>query len=997
MANFLQFLTPSGENVQFTLTAQADGSAVLHSQDFITASSATEIFLKVFATGQPDTPLQPNQLVEGSMYDIEAFEDAAFTIPADIASWTGSGVEFISFNFTADRRPLYIIGYATTTQSAEQITFGTGNNASKRRTPLTSASDSDFLDPAQNGRIDWIDGDATNAINFGIERINYSNVAGWTSLSSTNTDWPTQQGNNQPHYPSNPYTGMALTEARIMSNYLTTDNSVVWQTPFTVDGYSSSDPGSVGDTTPGDQRKAWKAAVQYTKDLITTAHPGATPEVVAYCGYRPLWTDKTQTAFDKTLLGYSKPSTGNNPTKQWDGLAVNSPGWTPEPGWDGTEAQGGTSATDETFSAWFDEEAAGLYELGFTSIGLDTGARVWNNAAGQTNSAGSSQYTNRYGSGPGNDRLIELFNGYGLKPYFESVALDRWTHMSPPITGPYDASKLVPMQVTPYGDSDYYTKAATWAFFGSWWGYVSDGGYNEYNGSTSSLSASGGSVWNPTNTDGGATVGDPTLTGARVLGNDTEVHAVFRWGGQEIKDILDLSNGWDIMRQIMYDFDQAGLIVSPSAATSGDYAGVSAADFYGYIMDLYNGTATRPVILPESPPQVTIVSTTPPITDAPNEGNQITVTATVTGNPTPDLTYTFTNLFTTAVLQTGTSNVYTPTSSDVGQFIKVDVEGSNTVGTDTKSVAWQQPVTAIPNALQQITWTMTSASNATVTSTGLDIISAAKTNELSIADAPRIWNGTEADNSGATSGTFPSSAANTAWWTGNYWLRVRQDGGDWLYMQNFQDPANVYFGGSSTKYNNIGQAGGVNWITGGNTSGSGVNADWTAMAAGQVIDIEVWPRGTLVDGFGVVDTYTKDFTGSPAEPRAQTSGKWFRFENGTWANGGIAGLNVNTNTDLIPYDSSAAHTGITGLTQPVIRMGRATDLDPTAELRVTFFDPATGTERHPPITSTNWALQSGNYYFEFGNDDVSLANADHNAAWGWEDGDIVTFEILLDV
>ena len=844
MANYLDFTTPSGENVQFTIRAQANGTQVLYAQNFLTATTTGAVYLKVFATGQPDTPLQPNQLVEGQMYDIEAYSDPGLTSPVNIASWTGESVEFIGYSFTADRRPLYINGYATTTQNGSEITFGTGNNTDKRKTPLTTATDSDFLDPLQNGRIDWIDGDVTTAVGFGIERVNFSNVAGWTSLTSTNAAWPALQGNNQPHFPSNPYTGMALTEARIMANLLTTDNSVVWQTPFTPSGYSDSDPGKSGDTTPGDQRKAWKAAVQYTKDLITTEHPGATPEVVAYCGYRPLWTDKNQTDFDKTLLGYSKPSTGNNPTKQWDGLAANSPGWTPEPGWDGTELQGGTSATDETFSAWFDEEAAGLYGLGFTSLGLDTGARVWNNAAGQSNSAGASQYTNRYGSGPGNDRLIELFNGYGLKPYFESVALDRWTHMSPPITGNYDASKLVPMQATPYGDSDYYTKAATWALFGSWWGYVSDGGYNEYNGSTAALSVSGGSVWNPTNTDGGATIGDPTLTGARVLGDDTEVHAVFRWGGNEINDILDLTNGWEIMQQIMYDFDQAGLIVSPSASTSGSYNGVSATDFYGYIMALYEGTATRPVILPPAPPVVTINSTTPPEADAPEQGTAISVDASAIGSPPPSITYKFKNLITQATLQDGASNTYIPQAGDVGQFIQVEATATNASGSDTVAAAWQQVVTAT----------------------------------------------------------------------------------------------------------------------------------------------------------SVFVKYLKNGTPTGPEPRAQTSGVWFKLEDSAAGpaqyliGDATTAINITTNTTIVPTDSTSPLAN--GAAVKVAKSSGSATISASSRLKITFFEPGTSNERHPTVTSTSWNLTSGNYFFVFGDDDMSKANIDDGGAWGWTDGDDVVFELI---
>ena len=584
MANSLTFTTPTGENVTFTLTAATAGQDPAFVATFTTAFGGT-LYLKVFETGDSANPITDySTMVEGKLYDIEAYSDAGFTTPVDITTWGGTNVTFVGYNFVADRRPMYVVGYATSNMGGSEITFGTGNSTTKRKTPLTGASDADFLDPAQNGRINWINGDAASAIGYGFERVNYSNIAGWTSVSGSNTDWPALAGNYQPHFPSNPYTGLSLTEATFMANATTTVGAVTWDTPFTVGGYSNDDTANKGatDTTPGDQKKAWAAAVTHTKDLITTE--GGTPEVIAYCGYRPLWTDKTQTTFDKTLLGYSKPSTGNETA--WDGLDPNSPGWSPEPGWDGV---GGTSSSSETFSSWFDEEAAGLYSLGFDSIGLDTGARVWKNSAGMSKGAAGCEFTNDYDAFDGDDRLIELFNGYGMKPYFESVPLDRWTHMTS-----YDKTKLVPMTGN---DGVAYTKAAYWALFGSWWGYVGDGGFNEFNNTLTGWAASGGSVFNPTQTDGGATVGDPNLAGAGKLAANTEVHCVVRWGATETNSVLALTDGWLKLRQMLYDFHDAGIIVSASANATNTYHGVTPTQFYQFVQGLADGTiATRPAV-----------------------------------------------------------------------------------------------------------------------------------------------------------------------------------------------------------------------------------------------------------------------------------------------------------------------------------------------------------------------------------------------------------------
>jgi hypothetical protein len=490
---------------------------------------------------------------------------------------------------------MYVGGYATSTQGGSEITFGR-NTVAYRRTPLTAAPDADFTDPLKNGRIDWIDNNAANAITEGIERVNYSNPAGWTSVADVNATFPTLQGNFQPHYPSNFYTGMTLTQATLFAGEDTTVGAITWDTPFTVGGYSNSDTINKGatDTTPGDQKKAWAAAVQYTKDLINAQVPTGAPEVICYGGYRPLWTDKNQTAFDKTLLGYSKVSTEAGTTYQWSGLG-SSPGWTPEPGWDGV---GGTANSSDTFNDWFAEELAGAYSLGFTAVGLDTGANVWKHAGGMSNSGTNSEYTNAYNFSDGNGRIIDVFNSYGLKPMFESVALDRWTHM--PVNS-YDKTKLVPMTGN---DGEYYKQAATWAQAFTWWGYVRDVNtdgtpkaidFNEFNNTLSGWQASGGSVFY---VNGVATIGDPTLAGAGAFNTaETEVHAVFRWGSSEVNAVLQQTDGWLLLKQMMYDFHSAGLIVSAASNTSDPFHGVTAAEFLQYVVELHeNQSLTRPEV-----------------------------------------------------------------------------------------------------------------------------------------------------------------------------------------------------------------------------------------------------------------------------------------------------------------------------------------------------------------------------------------------------------------
>ena len=488
--------------------------------------------------------------------------------------------EITPYVFVADRRPFAAINYATTTQSGSEITFGRGT-AAYRKTPLSSASTADFEDAAQNGRVDWVTDNAAVAIGWGYERFSFANPAGWTSLSSTNADWPTLQGNNQPHFPPNAYTGMALTSAPIYAAKDSIVGAINWDTPFTVDGFSNSDTANKGstNTTPGDQVKAWAAATQLCKDLIVAQ--GGTPEITAYIGFRPTWTDVNMTAQQKTQLGTSKPSSGPNPTNQWLG-GVNSPGFCPEPGFDGAT---GTSQLASNYHAYFDEEVTGLRDnCGFTCIGLDTGARVWQNAEGMSNPNGVS-FTNNYGTTTGSDNLIGVFNSYGIKSMYESCALDRWTHTINGTT--YDPYKLVPMTGA---DAAYYSSASSWALGGSWWGYVGDGSLTEFNGTLSGWDNNGGIVFNKTQTDGGATIGDPALAGAGKLGTNTEVHVVWRWKSNEVTSIIE-DYSWTKMKQILYDFRDAGLINSVGASVSGTIVDgnnltVTAQMFYEYIISL---------------------------------------------------------------------------------------------------------------------------------------------------------------------------------------------------------------------------------------------------------------------------------------------------------------------------------------------------------------------------------------------------------------------------
>jgi len=128
------------------------------------------------------------------------------------------------------------------------------------------------------------------------------------------------------------------------------------------------------------------------------------------------------------------------------------------------------------------------------------------------------------------------------------------------------------------------------------------------------------------------------------------------------------------------------------------------------------------------------------------------------------------------------------------------------------------PAPAAAGYLQEITWTMTGSNTATISSTGLEIIDSGKTTQLAWPGGPRFWNGTEADNYGATGGQFPSSTDCRTWWD-NYQAEIRFNGGSW---ESLGDPIT---GATQDDYINSSET----------TSQTG-----TAFVSGDIVDIRIW-------------------------------------------------------------------------------------------------------------------------------------------------------------
>lgn len=94
------------------------------------------------------------------------------------------------------------------------------------------------------------------------------------------------------------------------------------------------------------------------------------------------------------------------------------------------------------------------------------------------------------------------------------------------------------------------------------------------------------------------------------------------------------------------------------------------------------------------------------------------------------------------------------------------------------------PAPAASGFLQEVTWTMTGSSTATISSSGQDIINENHPTLLAwSAGKPRLINGSEAVNSGATqSGTrynFATAALCRAWWD-NYKVEMEKNGGGFV-------------------------------------------------------------------------------------------------------------------------------------------------------------------------------------------------------------------------
>jgi hypothetical protein len=330
------------------------------------------------------------------------------------------------------------------------------------------------------------------------------------------------------------------------------------------------------DGTPGDSEAAWAYAVQATKDLVTAE--GNTPEVGVYFGYRAFYDANDMANNDRTFLGHNPDWTGT----------PGSPGFLASTGFDYVDDNTpGYSASDEAYNKWFAPELAGLYSMGFDTVGLDVGAKIFLNTKGMI-TGGTGNNSSNPPFTTGDDRLIDLFNSYGMKPYGEAIPMETYGLNGDPLTG---------------DNAEAYTDMA---YMGYWKNSVGYSGLDENGGSL--VIGANITIHNPTAGDGTATVGPNANTWDP---NTTEIHCVFRWNNSgDINQLIgkdgsgnSLGYGWTTMKQVLYDLHTAGMIISisgsvQSSMTDGLGYVITAAEFHQYVMDLSTGAITARPGLP---------------------------------------------------------------------------------------------------------------------------------------------------------------------------------------------------------------------------------------------------------------------------------------------------------------------------------------------------------------------------------------------------------------
>jgi hypothetical protein len=244
--------------------------------------------------------------------------------------WNNQRPEYLR----VDRRPMIGAWYA-----AQEVDAGFGVlSQSWRKTPSTGE---DMTNPTTNGKLDFVQDmfelntvGANGKMQYGFERYIIGNPAG-LHLNNAEGYW---------HYPACAGSGLTLTQSVLLAADGVTEVETL-PTAFTDNGLTSG--------TPGDNVEAWQAAIEYLRDLFTfdsQTTPVVTKrnpiEVAAYVGYKPQYLDDAQTQYERTALGVNPLQTRSEFSGAWD-------------------------------DGFWSVEWAILQDVGFDTLGFDTGGRMW--------------------------------------------------------------------------------------------------------------------------------------------------------------------------------------------------------------------------------------------------------------------------------------------------------------------------------------------------------------------------------------------------------------------------------------------------------------------------------------------------------------------------------------------------------------------------------------------------------------------------------------------
>jgi hypothetical protein len=311
---------------------------------------------------------------------------------------------------SVDRTPYVLVTYAANGSSAAstpEIAYYlgmTGSNSTDfqdyTKTPLTSASQSDFDDNTKNGTLlymqdkvitpmayDTVDA-AQSARQQKFKRFIFINPGGFINVDGETPLFPPAAGSllEQTEFRVGTETDGASSATAFLSSdpRNTTGQDGYVPTPFTTGGRAV---GSAPTGEPGDRKKAWAAAIDYLHNTVSGS------EAIAYIGYDVVYTDTNYDTF----------KTSDSAINQASANAV----------WQ-------RARPERAFGSFRYAEWKKLEEAGFDVTGYDTGGRIYFDSNAPLEKESGFSYSEEPDS-----RVWDSFvNNAGSRTQVEAVARD---------------------------------------------------------------------------------------------------------------------------------------------------------------------------------------------------------------------------------------------------------------------------------------------------------------------------------------------------------------------------------------------------------------------------------------------------------------------------------------------------------------------------------------------------------------------------------------------